>query len=85
MANSLFLQLGNKVVKEAKFVSNSFVVVCPKENVGAIEAGEERLCPSDVEVAGNDDVVPGISAEFTDGVASWDGVPVHDSDSELLR
>lgn len=55
VTNSLFLQLGNNVVREAKFVS--FVVVSLEENVEATEAGEERLCLSDVEVAGKCDVV----------------------------
>lgn len=83
LTNSLFLQLGNGVVKESKFESNSFVVLSPEENVGTPESGEVRPCPSDEEIARKGDV-RGISTEFTEGVASWTGESVHDSGSELL-
>lgn len=87
LTNSLFLQLGNGVVKESKFESISFGVLSPEENVGTPEAGEVRLrlCPSDEDVARKDDVVRGISTDFTEGVASWTGESVCDSGSELVE
>lgn len=82
---SLLLQLGNEVVKEVKFVSRSFVVVSPEENLVATEAVERRLCPFDGEVAGEDDVIPDpVSAKFAEEIASWSEESVHDNDSELL-
>lgn len=84
LTNSLLLQLGNGVVKESKFESNSFLVLSPEENVGTPEAGEVRPCPSDDDVARKGDVVRGISTDFTEGIASWTGESVHDSGSELL-
>lgn len=85
LTNSLFLQLGNGVVKESKFESISFGVLSPEENVGTPEAGEVRLCPCDEDVARKGDVVRGISTDFTEGVASWTGESVCDSGSELVE
>lgn len=53
VASSLLLQLGNEVLKEAKFMSNSSLIVSPEE-------GKKSPCPSDREIAGNNDAVPGI-------------------------
>lgn len=76
IASSLLLQLGNEVLKKAKFVSNSSVVVSSEE-------GKKSPCPSDGEVTGKDDVCI-VSIEFTEEVASWSGESVHESNSELL-
>lgn len=78
VTSSLLLQFGNEVVKEAKFVCNSSVVDSPEE-------GKKSPCPSDREITGNSDAVPGIvSLDFMKEVASWSGESVHESNSELL-
>lgn len=85
MVCSLLFKLGNEVVKEAKFVYKSFIVVFPDKNLEATEAAEKRLCPSDGGVSGEDDIVSDVvSAKFTEEVASWSEGSVCDSDSELL-
>lgn len=76
MASTLLLQLGSEVLKEAKIVSNSSVVVSPEE-------GKKSSCPSDGEVAEKDDACI-VCIEFTEEVASWSGESVHESNSELL-
>lgn len=76
MAISLVLQFGNKVLKEAEFVSNSSVVDSPEE-------GKKSSCPSDGDVAGkNDECI--VCIESTEEVASWSGESVHENNSELL-
>lgn len=78
VASSLLLQLGNEVVKEAKFVCNSSAVVSSEEE-------KKSPCPSDSEIAGNNDAAPGIvSIEFMEEVTSWSGESVHESNSKLL-